>query len=215
MRILQNASGQGVAECGMLAPQTGRGPRIREKSSRAEVGTARAVVGRRQSGGNRIRGRMKHRIDLAHVHTELCHALTLERCAIRVYRAALPHVPSAREWARWSVALDGARANEAALLRIFDELALAPCGENPQRASIDAVADLLVARLEQPSNADRAAAARAAVRVMERREQLDWRLFAGLVAPRSARAGEMPRSRGRVSNRAQPRRATSVPALAA
>jgi hypothetical protein len=164
---------------------------------------------------NQTQGRMKHRIDLAHVHTELCHALTLERCAIRVYRAALPHAPSARDWARWSVALDGARANEAALLRIFDELALAPCRETPQRAAIDAVADLLVGRLEQASNAARAAAAHAAVKVMERREQLDWRLFAGLVAPRSARASEMPRSRGRGSNRTQSRRATPVPALAA
>lgn len=158
---------------------------------------------------------MKHRIDLAHVHTELCHALTLERCAIRVYRAALPHAPSARDWARWSVALDAARTHEAALLRIFEELALAPCGETPQRAAIDAVANLLIARLEQPSSADRAIAARAAVKVMERHEQLDWRLFAGLVAPRSARAGAMPRSRGRGSKRENPRRAIAMPALAA
>lgn len=140
---------------------------------------------------------MTHRIDLAHVHTELCQALSLECSAIRVYCAALAHAPSARAWARWSAALDAARANEAALLGIFEELALQPTCADARGAAIDTVADLLVGRLRQGHDAEPVLTARAAVRVMERREQLDWRLFAGLVAPRSAREFEMPHPRGR------------------
>lgn len=126
---------------------------------------------------------MKSRIDLDAVHTQLCNALEMERCAIRVYEHAMPYAGPAGRWMRWKAARDEAQRNAQSLTAILQDLLLDAECDSAQRRSVRCVGDALLRSLQQaPSQRSRESLANECVRIVEQRERQNWELLGQVLA---------------------------------